>query len=74
MLSFEMGNTVTYGRFQNSLIECYQKCCQYCSLCILQSGKNCRQCPRAQKKEPSSYLIESQEHAETRGGEGEEGL
>lgn len=49
-LRFETGNTVTSGTFQKTLIECYQKCRQYCSLYFLQSGKNCCQCPRAQRK------------------------
>lgn len=62
-LSFETGNTVTSGRFQKTLIECYQKCCQYCSLYSVQNGKNCCQCPRAQKKKGySSYLNQSEEH------------
>lgn len=57
-----MGNTVTSGRFKKTLIECYQKCCQYCSLYSLENVKNCCQCPRAQKKDCSSHLNQSEEH------------
>lgn len=39
LLTMETKSTVTSGRFQKTLIECYQKCCQYCSLYSLQSGK-----------------------------------
>lgn len=69
----ETKSTVTTERFkrEKNVIECYQKCCQYCSRYSLQTGKIAVSVQEPRKSTfLSSYPIQG-ENSQRMGGESE---